>query len=202
MKPYLIAIVAATGLAVCACTGGSPSGSPTQTVTITAQPSAPASTGPATTAPAVSPSAPAAAAGCLTRYLNGATGLSQGTAGTVYVVLTFKNLNNVPCTLYGFPGVTQQAGKPLHQVGQPSAEDTSTARELITLAPGGFAYATLAIEDAGALSAAQCTPKTVHWLAVIPPNETVPLYVSYTSTACQGTGKILKVTAVRAGNGG
>lgn len=209
MKPYLMAIVAAIGLTTCACSGGgTPSPPTTNTVTITAQPS---TTAPSTqtttpqTQPAVATSSPAAAtavAGCLSRYLYASTGLGQGTAGAVYVVITFKNLDNVPCTLYGFPGVAQANGLPVADVGQPSTENPASARELVTLAPQGYANSTLEISDAGAVPAAQCTPETVHWLAVIPPNQTIPLYIHYTSLACVGTAKLLEVSAVRPGNGG
>jgi hypothetical protein len=203
MKPYLIAILAAIGLTICAC-GSQPAPAPTNTVTVTAQPSAPAAT-PQTSTPTVTSSSPAAAvpAGCLTRYLAASTGLSQGTAGSVFVVIRFKNLNNVPCTLYGFPGVAQAKGLPIKNIGQPSTEDKSTARELVTLQPGGFANSTLKIADAGNFPMADCTPLTVHWLAVIPPNQTVPLFIHYTTVACKaGSAKLLQVTAVRPGNGG
>ena len=117
-------------------------------------------------------------------------------------MIRFKNLDNVPCTLYGFPGVAQAKGLPIKEIGQPSTEDTSTARELVTLQPGGYAYTTLKIADAGNFPMAECASLTVHWLAVIPPNQTVPLYVHYTSVACKGTAKLMQVTAVRPGNGG
>jgi uncharacterized lipoprotein YbaY len=192
--------LAAAGLVLAAC-GSSPA-TPAKTITVTTSPSAAASQ---TTSAAPSPTtsqSSASAAGCLTRYLNGTTGLTQGTAGSVYVVIRFKNLNNVPCTLFGFPGVAQAAGTPVTDIGQPSTESQSTARELVTLPPGGYAYSTLQIVDAGNFPAAKCTQKAATWLAVIPPNQEVPLYVPYKSTACKGTAKLLIVSAVRPGNGG
>jgi hypothetical protein len=203
MKPFLVATLAAVGLTACACSGGS-GGTPqaTHTVIVTAPASTPA-TG-TTTQPAVSTSSSGAGtpAGCLTRYLNGSIGLTQGTAGAVEIEVVFKNLNNVPCTLYGFPGVAQAAGTPVTDIGQPSTENPTTARELVTLQPGGYANATLQISDAGNYSASVCNPVPATWLAVIPPNQTVPLYISYSSTACKGSPKLLTVTAVRPGNGG
>ena len=145
---------------------------------------------------------PAAAPACLTRYLNGTIGLTQGTAGAVEVAIVFKNLNNVPCTLYGFPGVSLAAGTPVTDVGQPSSENSSTARELVTLAPGGYANATLQIEDAVNFPASSCMQVATTWLEVIPPNQTVPLNIPYTTTGCQGPTQLLTVTAVRPGNGG
>jgi Protein of unknown function (DUF4232) len=73
---------------------------------------------------------------------------------------------------------------------------------LVTLQPGGHAYATLQIVDAGNFPAAECKIKQATWLEVIPPNQQVPLNVPYKSQACQGTAKLLSVTAVRPGNGG
>jgi len=202
-RTFPAVLLAASGLALAACGGGTPATRPTRTVTVTASPSQSATTEPIATTPAPQPtSKPAAAPGCLTRYLNGSIGLSQGTAGAVEVAIVFKNLNNVPCTLYGFPGVSLAAGTPVTDVGQPSSENLSTARELITLAPGGYANATLQIEDAVNFPASSCMPMATNWMAVIPPNQTVPLYIPYSTTACKGSTKLLSVTAVRPGNGG
>jgi hypothetical protein len=208
MKPFVIAILAAAGLTTCACSGASGGTSqPTNTITVTAPATSPATS--ATTQPAASASSAstssggsAVAAGCLTRYLNGTVGLSQGTAGAVEIAIVFKNLNNVPCTLYGFPGVAQAAGTPVTDIGQPSTENISTARELVTLKPGGYANATLQITDAANYSSSTCKPVKAQWLEVIPPNQTIPLNVFYSSTACKGSVKLLRVTAVRPGNGG
>jgi hypothetical protein len=200
-RTFPAAVLAASGLALAACGGGTPASRPTKTVTVTASPTQTATTAPATTTtPASRPAA--AAPGCLTRYLNGSVGLSQGTAGAVEVAIVFKNLNNVPCTLYGFPGVSLATGTPVTDVGQPSSENVTTARELVTLAPGGYANATLQIENAGNFPAATCIPVATNWMAVIPPNQSVPLYIPYNSTACKGSTKVLTVTAVRPGNGG
>jgi hypothetical protein len=218
LKPLAATVLAAVGLATAAC-GSSGSPQPTNTVTVTASASTASTSssaasgtaaGGGSTDPAVSTSTHgtsssggAAAAGCLTRYLYGSTGLSQGAAGSTYVAIVFKNLNNVPCTLYGFPGVAQAAGTPVTDVGNPSSEDHSSARELVTLQPGGYANATLRIVTAGDYPTSTCQPVNADWLAVIPPNQYVPVYIHYSSTACKGTTvRLLSVTAVRPGNGG
>jgi hypothetical protein len=198
-QPFLAATLATAGLAVAACGGGTPVARPTKTITVTASPTTPAASAQASTQPAAS--AAGAAAACLTRYLNGSVGGTQGTAGSIVVTIIFKNLNNVSCTLYGFPGVALAAGTPVTDVGQPSTESPTTARELVTLAPGGFAYATLQVAEAGNFPPSACTQVATDWLAVIPPNQTVPLYISYSSTGCQGSASLLTVTAVRPGNG-
>jgi hypothetical protein len=209
MTPKLrggLALAALSTIALTAAACGGNSAAPRKTITITpsaspSQPAAPAA--PPTLAPATSGSASTTtAAGCLSRYLHGATGLTQGTAGSVYVVITFKNLDNVPCTLYGFPGVAQAAGTPVTDIGLPSVEGSGTPRELVTLPPGGYANATLQIVDAGNFPSSKCTQVPATWLAVIPPNQRVPLYIPYKSVACKGSAQLLTVYAVRPGNGG
>jgi Protein of unknown function (DUF4232) len=212
LKPFVAAALAAVGLTTCACGSASGPTQPTNTVTVTApastSPAAASSSSAATTQPATSTSSATSsggttASGCLTRYLNGSVGLSQGAAGSTYIAVVFKNLDNVPCTLYGYPGVAQASGTPVTDIGQPSTEDPSTPRELVTLQPGGYANATLRIVQALNYPTATCKPVSAQWLAVIPPNQYVPLYIHYSSTACKGmTVKLLSVTAVRPGNGG
>jgi hypothetical protein len=197
--------LAVTGLVTAACGTSAPAPAPTITKTVTPSADASptqASAGAGGTTPPPSSTPLAQAAGCLTRYLNGTTGLSQGTAGSIYVNIEFKNLNNVPCTLYGFPGVALAAGTPVTDIGKPSVESKSSSRVLVTLQPGGYAYATLQIVDAGNFPAAECKIKNATWLEVIPPNQEVPLNVPFKSQACQGSAQLLMVTAVRPGKGG
>jgi hypothetical protein len=197
-QAFLAAFLAAAGLALAACGGGTPAARPTKTITVTATPATPAASA---SDPSLASPVPGSAPGCLTRYLSGSIGGTQGTAGSIVVTIVFKNLDNVSCTLYGYPGVALATGSPVTDVGQPSTENPTTARELVTLAPGGFAYATLQVAEAGNFPASACTQVATNWLAVIPPNQTVPLYLSYNSTACQGSASLLSVTAVRPGNG-
>jgi hypothetical protein len=181
-------------------TSGTPSHTATSGRTAT---STPAASTPATSVPGKSPgTGPGAAAACSSRYLRADKGIAQGTAGSVYAVITFTNLNNVSCTLYGYPGVSFGAGKPVTQVGLAAAENPGTPRELVTLKPGGVANALLQIVDAGNFSPAQCHPVKATWLQIYPPNQTAPLYVPYPSTTCAKHVQILTVGAVRPGSGG
>ena len=153
--------------------------------------------------PAVTAHAQAGGAStCSVRYLNGSTGLSQGALGSTYVNIVFKNLNNAPCTLDGFPGVSLGAGTPVNQVGQPADRDHAVPSTLITLAPGGYAYATLRITDALNYPASTCQPTATTWLLVYPPNTSNLLYVPYNTHACAGNIVTLQVQAVQAGKGG
>jgi len=206
MKPFLFAALTALGITLCACSAHSPSvpASPASPAPSSSAPVSPPSAAPQSpTAPATgaAPVQAAAAPGCLTRYLNIVATSTGATAGSSQATIVFKNLNNVACTLYGFPGVSQTDGLPVQDVGEPSAENLATARELVTLQPGGYAYATLQIADAGNFPAWACTPVSSQWLYVIPPNQGVPLPVSFASTACKGSAQQLTVTAVRPGTG-
>jgi len=123
-------------------------------------------------------------------------------AGSSYVVIDFKNLNNSPCTLYGYPGISLASGKPVTQIGQAAAENPATPRRLVTLAPGGVANALLRIVHAAGYPSAKCAPVTAHWLQIFPPNQTVPIYLHFTSTACAKPVKLLTVDVVVPGSGG
>ncbi|HET9171447.1 MAG TPA: DUF4232 domain-containing protein [Actinospica sp.] len=139
---------------------------------------------------------------CSPRYLNATVSGEQGTAGSIYVNIVFKNLNNQPCTMYGYPGVSFGAGTPVDQVGQPAARNPQVAPALVTLQPGGHAYAVLQIGDAANWSPTTCQPTPTTYLQVYPPNTQNLLYVAYNSTACKGNVVTLHVEAVQPGTGG
>lgn len=212
MKSLLIAALAATGLATCACsslggaaapqvTGPAPAA---RTVTVHHRhhhhhAAAVTAGSPVATAPAPAPAPPPP---CLSRYLGASAGIGQGTPGSSYVAIDFKNLNNYPCTLYGYPGISLASGKPVTQIGQAAIENPATPRQLVTLAPGGVANALLRIVHAADYPAAKCAPVTAHWLQIFPPNQTVPIYLHFTSTACAKPVKLLTVNVVVPGPGG
>jgi hypothetical protein len=218
MRSLVITLLAATGLATCACSSLGGAAAPQVTgpapaartvtvphhrqhhhrhpVTVTAADQGPAA-GPPAAPPAPPPPAP-----CLSRYLGASAGIGQGTLGSSYLVIDFKNLNNSPCTLYGYPGVSLAGGKPVTQIGEAAVENPATPRQLVTLAPGGVANALLRIVDAGNYPAQKCAPVTSHWLQIFPPNQTVPVYLHYSSQACAKPVKLLTVNVVVPGSGG
>jgi hypothetical protein len=219
MKTFLIAALAAAGLLTCACTSQSNATAPTATASqpaathhhhhhpavTTAQQSAQPATSASPAGGAAAggtQSTPAVAPPCSTRYLAASAGISQGTAGSTYVAIVFKNLNNSPCTLYGYPGVSLARGKPVTQIGLAAIENPATPRKLVTLGPGGVANALLQIVHAADYPAAKCGPVTAHWLQIIPPNQIVPIYLYYTSPACTKPVPLLTVDVVRPGSGG
>jgi hypothetical protein len=169
------------------------------------QPSTPAPAGTTVPAAGASSAAPGTAAippGCLSRYLYGKVGLTQGGLGSTYLVIEFKNLNNVPCSLYGYPGVALDNGHPVSPVGLSAAEDPATPRELVILQPHARAHALLRIVSAANYPSATCHPVTTQWIQVIPPNQTVPLYLPYTTQTCAKNIRTMTVSAVRPGPGG
>ncbi len=192
-----LAAVAALA-AACGSSGSPSSGSspaPGKTVTVTASPSpAPSSS---------SVSTPAGPGPCPTGALGIRLGVSQGAAGSVYQVIDFTNIGTTACSLYGYPGVSLTAGKAgaRDQVGLPAAEDHSTARVLVTLAPRATASALLRIVDALNYPPARCKPVTTDYIQVYPPNQTTPAYVQYRSKACSKPVRTLGIGAVRAGAG-
>jgi hypothetical protein len=198
------ALLACCAVLVTACSAStstsSPSSSPSSKATAT--PVSSPSTTPATSAPATTP-AVAGPASCPTRYLGVKAGLSQGTAGSIYQVIDFTNISNVSCTLYGYPGISfASTGSTGGQIGLAAKENPTPPRELVTLAPGATANALLRIVDAGNFPPATCGMVTAHWLVIYPPNQTTPVYLSYTSPTCSKQVQILTVNVVQAGSGG
>jgi Protein of unknown function (DUF4232) len=186
--------------AACGSVAPGATSTPTKTVTVTVTPH----TG--TTSPAPATTSPAATGGgaapCPTRSLGLKPGLAQGAAGSTYQVIDFTNISNVTCTLYGYPGVSLAGGHPVTQVGPGAAEDPTTPRKLVTLAPGQVANALLRIVDALNYPTSKCGPVKTQWIQIYPPNQTTPAFVAYNTTACSKPVKILTVSTVKPGSGG
>ncbi|HEV2638800.1 MAG TPA: DUF4232 domain-containing protein [Actinocrinis sp.] len=153
------------------------------------------STSPAAAAPAAGPGA------CATRDLSAKAGSGQGTAGSVYVNLVFTNISNATCTLYGYPGVSLAGGTPVTQIGLSATESTASARQLVSLAPGAVASALLQIVDAGNFPPATCAPVTADHLQIYPPNQTTPIYLTYSAQTCSKPVQTLTIGVVQPGSG-
>ena len=193
------AAVLATG-----CTGTSGNGGNNDAASESSASGAPATTPAAPTTPAGSPTAsstPAGPAPCPTQSLRVKLGASQGTAGSVYTAIDFTNISNVTCTLYGYPGVSLQTARPLHQIGKPAKENPATPRQLVTLQPQTTANALLRIVDAGNYPASACGPVTSHYLQVYPPNQTAAAYIKYATQTCSKPVRTMTVDVVKPGSG-
>jgi hypothetical protein len=189
---------------VAACGSSGSAAAPTATKTVTA-PAAGSSSGtaPVTPAPTTSPAGPAGPAPCPTSGLQVKAGLSEGTAGSVYQVIDFRNISGKTCTLFGYPGVsfvTTGAGGGI--IGAPAARSGTAAAKLVTLAPGKTANAQLQIVEAGNYPASKCHLVTAHTLQVYPPNQTTPAFLSYTTQTCSKPLRILVINVVQPGSGG
>jgi hypothetical protein len=152
------------------------------------------------------PSTPSSAAvagspACATSSLRVKQGLGQGYAGGVYEVIDFTNTSSTVCTLFGYPGVSLVTGPPHNQIGVP-AKRTGAAFKQITLAPGATANALLQIVDALNYPPATCGPTKALALKVYPPNQTAPVYLSTSTTACAKPVAIMNIGPVQAGSGG
>lgn len=179
--------------------GSSASPGPTVTKTVTVTPSAPAST--ASPGAIHSSASPPAAAACATRDLQVKVGARQGAAGSTYAALDFTNIGNVPCTLFGYPGVSLAGGQPVGRIGKAAARSNTSPPQLVTLAPGAVANALLRIVNAANYPPSKCGPVPTAFLQVYPPNQTTPIYLGYKATACSKPVRLLTVGAVRPGAG-
>jgi hypothetical protein len=190
--------------AVSTACGSSATSAAAPTRTVTATVAAPPAT--ATTTPADVPSSSASAASgpgsCPTNALRAAIGTGEGAAGSTYTEIDFTNISGATCTLYGYPGVSLASGTtPVTQLGASARQDTTSGRELVTLAPGAVASALLRIVQAGNFPSSVCGLVTAKYLQVYPPNQKQAIYLSFTAPACSKPVQILTVSAVRPGAG-
>ena len=102
-------------------------------------------------------------------------GMSQNHIG-----LQLRNSGSSPCTVYGYPGVSWVAGADGHQVGaaaQRQSNNSGSAEQTVTLAPGALASAPLDIVDAAVIPPSECKPVPVLGLRVYPPGEKAALFL-------------------------
>lgn len=120
-----------------------------------------------------------------------------GSAGSVYMLLDFRNTSSRACTLDGHPGVSFVGHGDGSQLGDPAARTGGTTR--VRLAPGHSTTALLRISQAGNYPAEQCAPTTADGLRIYPPDSRASTFVKLRTQACQrsmGDQRQLTVTAV------
>jgi Protein of unknown function (DUF4232) len=140
---------------------------------------------------------------CRTSALRVSVSASQGAAaGSSYYPIVFTNISGAACTLFGYPGVSFVAGAGGSQIGIPATENPAHPRQLITLAPGQAGHAELQVVNAENYPPANCGMVTAHWLRVYPPNQTAPLYATFTAQTCAKPRTILTVETVQPGTSG
>jgi hypothetical protein len=162
-------------------------GGPDQTVNPTA--AAPTATG-----------APACATSAL--HVAVPTGAGNAAAGSSYYPVQFANTSSSPCTLYGYPGVSFVTAVGGSQIGIPATRNPALAARLVTLSPGQTVHAELQVADAQNYPPTDCGLVTAHWLKIYPPNQTAPVYVSFTAQTCSKPKTILSVQTVQTGTSG
>jgi hypothetical protein len=194
-------LICAVAVAGCASSGSSqPGGQPSASAS--SPPTSGTASGGSNTPAVAAPSSPAAGPpACPTSSLQLKQGVSQGYAGGVYEVIDFTNTSGSTCTLYGYPGVSLVSGPPYMQIGLAAKRSTSTAKTLVTLAPGATANALLQIVDALNYPSASCGPIKATALKIYPPNQTAPVYLPNTSNGCAKPVQIMYIGAVRPGAG-
>jgi len=168
--------------------------------------SAPASASPAASAPAApSQAAPTQAGGppaCATSALRATVLSSQGGAalGSTYYPVQLTNTSGASCNLYGYPGVSFVSAPGGSQIGIPATENPAHPRQFVDLSPGQSAHAVLQVAVAQNFPPANCgTVVTAHWLRIYPPNQTAPLYASFTAQTCSAGKTTLSVETVQPG---
>jgi Protein of unknown function (DUF4232) len=212
MRParILIALTAVAGAAalLAGCGTSTPAASPSTAASASTSPSASPTATPApapTASPTTttSPSAPAVAA-CATSALHVAvpSGGGGAAAGSTYYPIQFSNTSSSPCTLYGYPGVSFVSAAGGSQIGAAATRDPTLPATLISLSPGQTVHATLQVVDAMNYPPAGCGLVTAHWLKIYPPNQTAPVYVSFSAQTCSKPKTILSVQTVQAGSSG
>jgi Protein of unknown function (DUF4232) len=211
------AALAAAGLFLTACSagGGQPQSAGNHGArsphVARVQPSSPAASADSAAAPSPSastsqpaPAQPVAAAPgqCTTGDLHLSVGTGNGAAGSFYYPLQFTNTSGATCTMYGYPGVALVSQPGGSVVGAAAVRNPTFPAEVVTLAPGAVAHASLQVAVAENYPASACGPATAHWLQVFPPGEYAPLFVPFTAQTCRkpvGDGSTLGIYVVRAG---
>lgn len=161
-------------------------------------PSATAQASPAQAAPQ-QPSGPP---GCATSALRATVLATQGGAalGSTYYPVEFTNISGATCNLYGYPGVSFVSAPGGPEIGIAATENPAHPRQFIDVGPGQSAHAVLQVVVAQNFPPANCGAiVTAHWLRIYPPNQTAPLYASFTAQTCSTGRTTLTVETVQAG---
>jgi hypothetical protein len=199
------AVLACSAGLVAACgSSGSTAASPRTPATATTQPSVnpggtPVSASPPPASPASSGPAP-----CATSALRVTVATSKGgaAAGSTYYPIEFVNVSGTSCTLYGYPGVSFVTGQGGSQIGPAATRNPAFPKTLVTVAPGQTVHAELQVADAQNYPPGDCGIVAAHWLKVYPPNQTAPVYISFSAQACSKAKQILTVQTVQTGTSG
>lgn len=195
------AAVLVTACGALSSTGGQPpAGGGSQPTSPAAAPSQTASS-PGIPAQAA-PSQPSGPPACATSALRAAVVATAGGAalGSTYYPIQLTNTSSATCNLYGYPGVSFVSAPGGSQIGIAGTENPAQPRQYVDLAPGQTAHAVLQVVVAQNFPAASCGAiVTAHWLRIYPPNQTSPLYASFTAQTCSSGRTTLSIETVQPG---
>ncbi len=197
------AVLACSAALVAAC--GTSGGTAASPATATTKPSVNPGGTQVTASPAPAATTPPGPGPCATSALNVTIPATSGgaAAGSVYYPIDFTNVSGSSCTLYGYPGVSFVTGQGGSQIGPAATRDSAFPKTLLTLAPGQVVHAELQVADAQNYPPATCGQLVnANWLEIYPPNQTAPVYVSFTAQACSKSAQILSVMTVQTGASG
>lgn len=106
-------------------------------------------------------------------------------AGSQYVLISFRNSSQKPCTIYGYPGVSFVGFQNGTQLGKPAARNHASNPQSVRLAPGSTKSALVQIAEAGNFPPQKCQPTTSDGFRVYPPDSYTAAYVPFKTSACQ-----------------
>ena len=201
----MAALAGAAGLLAGCGTATTPAASPSTSASATTPATSPSAAATQASSPAPTPGpSSAGVAACATSALHVAvpSGSGNAAAGSSYYPIQFSNTSSSPCTLYGYPGVSFVGAVGGSQIGAPATRNSALAAKLISLSPGQTVHATLQVVDAMNYPSGGCGLVTAHWLKIYPPNQTAPLYVSFTAQTCSKPKTVLSVQTVQTGSSG
>ena len=191
MKNALLAVpLLAAGVLAAGCTASSsstavsassPPGAASAGASATGAASAAASGGASASGGSTSVAAASGTPACTSADLKVSLGGGAGAGMSQnHIGLQLSNVGSSSCTLYGYPGVSWVAGADGHQVGaaaQRQSDNSGSAEQTVTLAPGAVASAPLDIVDAAVIPPSECKPVPVLGLRVYPPGEKAALFL-------------------------
>jgi hypothetical protein len=173
--------VSSAAIALGAC--GSPAAGPKAT------PAGQTTTTPPAHSPTSTTSANAEPPACVSKQLAVVLGQGGVAAGSVGMVVTFKNTSDAACSLYGYPGLQMldAAGHPIatEVIRGTSTTVPSVPEEVVEVAPGSEASFDLGFPDATGYGSATCP--TSSEVEFTPPNATQPITVPWKIQPYGGT---------------
>jgi hypothetical protein len=197
------AVLACSAALVAACgSSTSPAASPSPSATTRPSVNPGGTPQAVTTTPATTPAS--GPAPCATSALKVSVPATAGgaAAGSVYYPIQFVNVSGASCTLYGYPGVSFVTAQGGSQIGPAAIRNPTMPAALVTLTPGQTVHAELQVVDAQNYPPSDCGVVDAHWLKIYPPNQTAPVYVSFSAQACSMAKQILSVQTVQTGTSG